>query len=71
VVLGSNGKIAEKGTYDSLRSQAGYISSILLKSVQQPTHSSESSAHFASSKTPEDEIKDFNRKTGDVSVYRK
>jgi ATP-binding cassette subfamily C (CFTR/MRP) protein 1 len=73
VVLGTDGRIAESGTYDTLRAQTGYISSILLKSGQ--PNSDEGQNRPAAMKmvkgVSENDGQDLSRKTGDMSIYSK
>lgn len=73
VMLGGDGKIAQAGTYDTLRSQSGYISSILLKPPQHPGYSNDAAPQPMTSKLlkepSDDDVKDLSRKTGDMAVY--
>lgn len=75
VVLGNDGNIAQQGTYDSLRSQQGYISSILLKPGPSSNHSSTTGKQILGSKSlkgpSNDNVMDLTRKTGDMAVYSK
>ena len=73
MVLSSRGQVAQQGTYDDLRSQEGYISSILLKSthVDRDSHTSPSQ-NLGKTKVEssnDDDAMDLTRKTGDLAIY--
>ena len=73
MVLGTDGKIAQQGTYDTLRSQSGYIRSIILKTPEHLGPSSEAASQPLPNKLlkgpSDDDVKDLGRKTGDIAVY--
>ncbi|KAF4624351.1 hypothetical protein G7Y89_g13820 [Cudoniella acicularis] len=73
VVLGTDGKIVQQGTFDILRSQEGYIGNLLLSSVQNAEHSSQPSAPEITTKVSKSSSpstsEDRSRKTDDMSVY--
>jgi ATP-binding cassette subfamily C (CFTR/MRP) protein 1 len=75
LVLGSDGKIAERGTYDSLNSQTGYIASLLLNSGERIISQGRVKQQNISSKAikapTEADMADVTRKTGDMAVYGK
>ncbi|KUJ13347.1 putative multidrug resistance protein [Mollisia scopiformis] len=72
VVLGSGGRVAERGTYDALRSEEGYIGSLLLESAKTSEQSSppqtDAITKTLQSSTPPVFV-DQTRKTGDMAVY--
>jgi ATP-binding cassette subfamily C (CFTR/MRP) protein 1 len=73
VVLGSEGKIAQKGTYDTLRSQEGYIGSLLeTKQIKKDLESSaiEETTKKSSKSATESKSLEKTRKTGDFAIYR-
>jgi ATP-binding cassette, subfamily C (CFTR/MRP), member 1 len=74
--LGANGHIAQRGTYDELRQQDGFIKSILLH----PTPSSDEGSQDAKAMKSDikvstkeaaarDQARDLARRTGDMAVY--
>lgn len=72
VVLGIDGSIAEQGTYDSLRSQTGYISNLLLKTIatnRADMTPSEGLMNKVLKGPSNEEVLDLTRKIGDFSVY--
>lgn len=74
MVLGTDGLIAQQGTYDSLRSQTGYIGNLLLKSATSSKAEIDSSNRVMNKalKGPSnDDVLDLIRKIGDFSVYSK
>lgn len=73
MVLGSNGAIAEQGTYDVLRSQGGYIASLLkTQHTDKDTNSIaiDGRTRKVSRSPAEPTLQDKARKTGDFAVYR-
>jgi ATP-binding cassette subfamily C (CFTR/MRP) protein 1 len=72
VVLGIDGKVTQRGSYDMLRSQEGYIGSLLLNTVKDSTETG-ALAPKAVTKvikaSPTPTVEDQTRKTGDLAVY--
>ena len=72
MVLGKDGLVVQQGTYDSLRSQTGYIGNLLLKSStlsKAETNSSNEVINKSLKGPSRDDVLDLTRKTGDFSVY--
>ena len=82
IVLGSDGRIAEQGTFESLRSQNGFVSKLLLHPELLESTSSEANAGRESNskqattipkalRGPSDnDVADLTRRIGDISVYK-
>ena len=75
IVLGEDGKIAEQGTWQDLRADAGYISRVVLKGSQddseRPRDRAEAKDKIQKSapKKSDENIQDMTRKTGDITLY--
>ena len=75
IILTEDGKIAEQGTWDDLRSEAGYISKVVLKEKSddpdKPRDRAEAHDKIQTSgpKGPSEEMQDITRKTGDITLY--
>jgi ATP-binding cassette subfamily C (CFTR/MRP) protein 1 len=72
VVFDKDGRIAEQGSYDHLRSQGGYISKILLRGggwSDESTPRALENGKAALSNGPSMDVTDLTRKTGDLAVY--
>lgn len=74
IILGEKGNIAEQGSWDGLRSEAGYISQIVLKEhhehperARDVTIAKEKASTMANK--PDQNIQDLTRKTGDIKLY--
>ena len=73
MVLDSRGQLTQQGTYEDLRSQEGFISSLLLQpphtddNTQTPSH--QDSKIGEQEDHDEDDAMDLTRKTGDVAIY--
>lgn len=74
MVLTTAGHVAEQGTYEQLKSQGGYVSSILLQPTitdyreDSPEYDSNVLDKIVRGPTNE-ELQDLTRKIGDMSVY--
>ena len=73
VVIGTDKKVAEQGTFERLRSQEGYISKLLVQE-DHDNHTEEEEHKITRGKTTkrdpnEDNAADLTRKTGDTAVY--
>lgn len=74
IILDENGKIAEQGTWDDLRAEAGYISKVVLKEKDDGEHKPRDRAEAKDKvqvppKAPNTDLQDVTRKTGDLSLY--
>ena len=74
MIIGTDKKIAEQGTYDQLRSEEGYISKLLVKEDHDENHTEEEEHKMSSGKKPTRDVaaeaaEELSRKTGDFSVY--
>ena len=78
IVLGHDGKIAEQGTWDELRSEGQYIRDVILKDSEDSDKKDNDKASEVPRKPekdialpiPADEtVKDLTRQTGDLAVY--
>lgn len=81
VVLGEDGRIAEQGSFDSLRSQQGFVSKLLLhpellepKRVEKPVTHVRSKTAYTPPKAlrgpTDNDVADLTRRIGDLSVYK-
>ena len=73
IVIGTDKKIAEQGSFEHLRSQEGYISKLLVKG-DHDNHTEEEEHKMAGGKKSTrdpiaDAAADLSRKTGDTAVY--
>ncbi|KAH8653767.1 ABC transporter [Xylariales sp. PMI_506] len=74
LVLGENNNIVEQGTWDELRSEAGYISQIVLREVHHESQKRDDRADTSLlTQTPPENVDnsmgDLTRKTGDIMLY--
>jgi ABC-type multidrug transport system ATPase subunit len=74
IILDQEGKIAEQGTWEDLRAEAGYISKIMLKKKKEgedkTRHRSEGrNKTQIPPEQPNSSMQDIARKTGDVTLY--
>ncbi len=70
IILNGNGTIEEQGTWDDLRTQAGYISKVVLKenAERKPRDRVEAKDQVQAS-PKESEMQHMARKTGDATLY--
>jgi ATP-binding cassette, subfamily C (CFTR/MRP), member 1 len=72
IVLADN-KIAEKGTWDELRSSSGYISKLQVRESEgrvAPSAATQKPPTIPGTEGPsKEDIMDLTRRTGDLSVY--
>jgi hypothetical protein len=82
VVLGADGKVAEQGTYEYLRSQGGFVSNILLHpellqskaniaadDAVEASKSSQAPTQVAAKGPSANDVADLTRQIGDTAVY--
>ncbi|KAK4449692.1 hypothetical protein QBC34DRAFT_350884 [Podospora aff. communis PSN243] len=76
IILDENGAIAEQGSWDDLRADAGYISKIVLKDKEgdgsKPRDRAEPENEGQDSAKPSEEagkMQELTRKTGDITLY--
>ncbi|KAH7323550.1 P-loop containing nucleoside triphosphate hydrolase protein [Rhexocercosporidium sp. MPI-PUGE-AT-0058] len=75
IVLDEDGTIAEQGSWEDLRKDAGYISRVILKEKQDSlTKSGEdtkknNNIHDSGAPKPDLDVQDTTRRTGDISLY--
>lgn len=84
VVLGEDGRIAEQGSFDSLRSRQGFVSKLLLhpellesKRVEEPLDSATKVKSKPAPALPkvlrgpsDNDVADLTRRIGDLAVYK-
>lgn len=75
MALGPGGKIVEQGSYETLLSHDGYVSSLGLSSEhheedKKPEDLALAIQHVVARKADDDTQQELARKTGDSSVYR-
>lgn len=77
IVLSSEGRVSQQGTYEQLRSESGFVRGLSfeerrvagdLKGNQKP-HDASTTTRSAQGPTQE-QIQDLSRRTGDFSIYR-
>lgn len=76
IILGEEGKIAEQGTWDGLRTEAGYISKVILKEKGEGEDNARYRAKARATiqipqEQPDTNMQDITRKPGDLSLYGK
>ncbi|RDW89784.1 hypothetical protein BP6252_01816 [Coleophoma cylindrospora] len=76
IVLGEDGNIVERGTWDELRAEAGYISQVVLKGNYYESQKSSDGAEVkatmpvqSSTDKSNGRMQDMARKTGDLMLY--
>jgi ATP-binding cassette subfamily C (CFTR/MRP) protein 1 len=73
VIIGTDKKIAEQGTFQELRAQEGYISKLLVKEDHDDKHNEEEESKMTNNKDKRvpavDAAADLTRKTGDTAIY--
>lgn len=75
IIIGQDGKIAEQGTWDVLRADAGYISQVVLGEKHNDSSNSRDDSRTRegfqtpTAKPPKEELEDLSRKTGDFTLY--
>ncbi|KAI9738029.1 MAG: hypothetical protein M1818_005457 [Claussenomyces sp. TS43310] len=75
IVLGEDGKIAEQGSWDDLRTKAGYISRVVLKEKHKYLERSHDDTEAkdttwsSAAKKSDQNLQDLTRKTGDLTLY--
>ncbi len=84
IVLGADGRIAEQGTFEQLRSRGGFVSKLLLNPELLKSRTAETGANDKTNQktktaavipkaphgaTPND-VEDLTRRVGDLSVYK-
>lgn len=75
IILGEDGKIAEQGSWEDLRAEAGYISQIVMKDKHHDSEHSHDRAEtrekiqLPTAKKSNQDIDDLTRKTGDITLY--
>lgn len=76
IVIDDKGNIAEQGTWDALRQEAGYINKVVLKEKDDSEHKPRDRAEAKDrikvvAEPPDAAAQDAARKTGDISLYCK
>jgi ATP-binding cassette, subfamily C (CFTR/MRP), member 1 len=74
IILGEDGKIAEQGSWEDLRAEAGYISQVILKEKHDELDRHRDDAPgekilSAAAKKSNENFQDLTRKTGDITLY--
>lgn len=75
IVLSENGYISEQGSWDDLRTKAGYISQMKKKErtelSEKPRNGNwvKNKSYIPSGRQPDQDMQDLTRKTGDITLY--
>jgi ABC-type multidrug transport system ATPase subunit len=74
IILDDKGEIAEQGTWEELRAEAGYISKVVLKEMEAGENKARDRTEARDKlqvrpEQPDSNMQDITRKTGDVALY--